>query len=65
MSISLTNPPYLFTTKPIVFRGRRIERVVQIYGKPGEIGRVMPHKLNRKLYAPLPSGKVSRGLTVA
>ena len=44
MPLSLKNPPYLFTTKPIFFRGRRMNRMVQVYGKPGEIGRLLPQK---------------------
>ena len=49
MPVSLTNPPYLFTTQTVYFRGRRIERLVQVYGEPGEIGRVIPENLKNPI----------------
>lgn len=40
MLVSLKNPPILFTTKPVYFRGRLINRLVQVAGKPGDVGLV-------------------------
>lgn len=40
MSVSLNNPPYIFTTKTFYYAGRQVTRLVQIAGLAGEVGRV-------------------------
>lgn len=40
----LKNPPYLFTIQPTFHAGRRATRIVQLTGKPGDVGRVFPLK---------------------
>ena len=42
MHISLKKPPYIFTTKTVFRAGREVQLVVQVFGRPGDVGRVAP-----------------------
>lgn len=51
---SIKNPPYLFTTKTIFHAGRYENRLIQIAGRAGEVGRVFTSRTSTDFQKSVP-----------